>query len=317
MTGTNIPSQAGKVFIVTGGSSGIGLELARILYLAGGTVYIMTRTEAHAIKAMDDIKTSTTGPGSKSTPGILKFIHLDLADLSTIAASVAAFCAAETRLDVLFNNAGVGSSPLDFKTAQGLEPHFGINCAGPFLLTKLLFPHLVSTAKRAPANSVRIIWTSSLMVDTMAPEGGVNMKQLRTPDNKRHQHYGASKAGNWFLASEYHRRFHDTGIVSLTQNPGNLQTNVWRTTPSIIYWACYPFFGRAVDGAYTNLWAGLSEDVTLADGGRYVIPFGRWHVCPREDILLAMKGEKDGGTGRAVEFWDWCEEQVKPYVSKE
>ena len=317
LTGNNLPSQAGKVFIVTGGSSGVGLELSRILYLAGGTVYIMTRNETHAMKAIDDIKTSAAVSGSKPAPGVLKFIHLDLADLSGIAASVAAFRAAETRLDVLFNNAGVASSPLDFKTAQGLEPHFGINCVGPFLLTKLLFPTLVSTARHAPVNSVRIIWTSSLMVDSMAPEGGVTMKQLTSPDNNRHEHYSASKAGNWFLASEYHRRFRDTGVVSLTQNPGNLRTNVWRTAPSMIYGPLYPILGRAVDGGCTNLWAGLSEKITLEDGGRYVIPFGRWHPCPREDILLSLKERKDGGTGRAVEFWDWCEKQVEPYVPKE
>ena len=295
----------------------MGFELSRILYLAGGTVYMMTRNETYAMKAIDDIKTSAAASGSASAPGILKFIHLDLADLSGIAASAAAFCAAETRLDVLFNNAGVASAPLDLKTAQGLEPHFGINCIGHFLLTELLFSTLGSTARHAPANSVRIIWTSSLTVDMMAPEGGVTIKQVTSPDNKRHEHYSASKAGNWFVASEYHHRFHDTGIVSLTQNPGNLQTNVWRTVPSMIYWPTYPLLGRAVDGACTNLWAGLSEEITLEDGGRYVIPFGRWHPCPRKDILLSLKESKDGGTGRAAEFWDWCEEQVEPYVPKE
>ena len=317
LTATNLSSQAGKVFVVTGGSSGVGLELSRILYTAGGTVYMMTRTEAHALKAIDDIKTSTAALKSKPNHGVLKFIHLDLADLSSIGASVAAFCAAETRLDVLFNNAGVASSPLDFKTAQGLEPHFGINCVGPFLFTNFLLPTLALTAKHAPANSVRIIWTSSVLVDLMAPEGGVTMKQLKSPDSNRNEHYSASKAGNWLLASEYHRRFHDTGIVSVTQNPGSLRTNTWRTTPRIHYWPYYPILGRPVDGACTNLWAGLSDEIKLEDGGRYAIPFGRWHPSPRHDILLALKEEKDGGTCRAVEFWDWCEEQVKPYVTKE
>lgn len=317
LTGTNLSSQAGKVFIVTGGSSGVGLELSRILYTAGGTVYMMTRTEAHAVKAIDDIKSSAAALGLAPTHGVLRFIHLDLADLSSIAASVAAFCAAETRLDVLFNNAGVASAPLDFKTAQGLEPHFGINCVGPFLLTKLLLPTLASTAKQASANSVRVIWTSSLLVDLMAPKGGVTMKQLISPNGNRNEHYSASKAGNWLLASEYHRRSRDTGIISLTQNPGSLRTNAWRTTPRIYYWPYYPILGRPIDGASTNLWAGLSDDIAFEDGGRYAIPFGRWHPSPREDILLALKEKKDGGTGRAVEFWDWCEEQVKPFVPKE
>ncbi len=280
-------------------------------------MYMMTRTETHALKAINDIKTSAVASNSTSTPGTLNFIHLDLADLSSIPASVAAFRAASPRLDVLFNNAGVASSPLDLKTAQDLEPHFGINCVGPFLLTKLLFPTLAATAAQASANSVRVIWTSSVLVDLMAPNGGVTMSQLTSPDRNRNEHYSASKAGNWLLASEFHRRFQDTGIVSLTQNPGSLWTNAWRTTPRVYYVPYYPILGRSIDGAHTNLWAGLSEGITLEDGGRYAIPSGRWHPSPRQDILLALKGPDDGGTGRALEFWDWCEEQVKPYVQKE
>lgn len=296
----------------------MGLELSRILYTAGRTVYMMTRTEAHAMKAIDDIKISAAASRSPSKPGVLRFIHLDLADLSGIAASVTAFCAAETRLDVLCNNAGVASSPRDFKTAQGLEPHFGINCVGSFLLTKLLFPILASTAKHAPMNSVRVVWTSSILVDLMAPEGGVTIRQLSSPDSNRNQHYSASKVGNWLLASEYHRRFSDTGILNLTQNPGSLRTNTWRTTPRIYYWPYYPIPGRPIDGACTNLWAGVSEDITLEeDGGRYAIPFGRWRPSPREDILLVLKETEDGGTGRAIEIWHWCEEQVKLYVPEE
>ena len=313
LTGSQLPNQAGKVFIVTGGSSGIGFELAKILYNAGGTVYIMTRTESSALKAIEDIKASAV---STSNPGIIKFIHLNLADLSTIPASVAAFKAAETRLDVLFNNAGVGL-PVDQKTNQDLESHFGINCVGPFLLTKLLLPTLTSTAAQTPPNSVRIIWTSSVLVDMMAPTGGVNIKQLAHPDNNRSEHYSASKAGNWFLASEYHRRFQDTGIVSLTQNPGTLRTDIWRSAPGHLYWPFYPLMGRSVDGAHTNLWAGFSEDITLEDGGRYAIPRGRWHPNPRKDILLALKTKESGGTGEAVQFFDWCEEQVKPFVTKQ
>ena len=315
LTGSNLPSQAGKVFIVTGASSGVGFELARILYTAGGTVYIMTRTESDALKAIDAIKESTKL--STSTPGVIKFIRLDLADLSTIPASVAAFRSAEIRLDVLFNNAGVSNVPLEHKTTQGLEPQVGINCVGPFLLTKLLLPLLTSTAARAPANSVRIVWSSSILVDMIAPNGGIRSKQLKNPDGNMNEHYSASKTGNWFLASEYHRLIRDTGVISLTQNPGQLRTNIWRDAPGYIYYALLPVLGKSIDGAYTNLWAGFSEDVTMKDGGRYVIPYGRWHKSPRHDILEALKDKDDGGTGQAKEFWDWCEDRVKPYVPRE
>jgi CubicO group peptidase (beta-lactamase class C family) len=67
-------------------------------------------------------------------------------------------------------------------------------------------------------------------------------------------------------------------------------------------------------GAYTELWAGLSPDVRVADGGRYAIPWGRWHSMPRKDILDALKTKQEGGTGQAAEFWKWCEDQTKEYA---
>ncbi|OCL10274.1 hypothetical protein AOQ84DRAFT_375059 [Glonium stellatum] len=113
----------------------------------------MAHGESKALAAIEAIKSSVTSP----TSGALNFIRLNLADLSTIPASVVSFHAAESRLDVLFNNAGIASAPLGSKTAQGMEPHFGVNCVGPFLFMKLLTPTPISTAKQSPVNSVRVV----------------------------------------------------------------------------------------------------------------------------------------------------------------
>lgn len=67
-------------------------------------------------------------------------------------------------------------------------------------------------------------------------------------------------------------------------------------------------------GAYTELWAGLSPDVKSEDGGRYAVPWGRWHPSPRQDILASLMTQEEGGTGLAEEFWAWCEEQTDMYV---
>ncbi|CAG8983665.1 hypothetical protein HYALB_00004096, partial [Hymenoscyphus albidus] len=194
-------------------------------------------------------------------------LPLDLADLSTIAPAITAFLAREKRLDVLFNNAGRASMPLEYKTVQGHEPHFGINCAGTWLVTHLLAPILQLTAKVSPPNTIRITWTASVLVDIMAPLGGVVMKNVRNPSTNRHEHYSASKAGNYFLASEWHRRFGVSGIISLALNPGSLKTNTWRSTPWYHYWPYYFFLGEALDGARTNLWAAFKKGITSEDGG--------------------------------------------------
>lgn len=311
ITESNLPNQKGKLFIITGGNSGIGYELAKILYAKEGKVYIMTRNEAKSLDAIAKIEATQT-----ATPGSVKYIHLDLSDLSTILPAAKTFLSVENRLDVLFNLAGIASAPLDYKTKQGLKPHFGVNCVAPFLLTKLLLPVLTSTANASPtnANKVRVVWTSSVLVETLSPQGGLTMSELSNPSSDRNEHYSASKTGNWFLASEFHRRYGNTGVLNVTQNPGSLRTNVWRNTPWYHYRPYYLILGQPIDGAHTNLWAAFSESVTMSDGGSYIIPWGRWHPGQREDIVQGLKSKEDGGTGRAIEFWDWCEEQAKPFL---
>lgn len=70
-------------------------------------------------------------------------------------------------------------------------------------------------------------------------------------------------------------------------------------------------------GAYTELWAGLSSEITAKENGGYIIPWGRLQQSnPRKekDIIAAMKRTKDGGPGMAESFWNWCEEQTKKYI---
>ncbi|KAI4113234.1 MAG: hypothetical protein LQ338_008213, partial [Usnochroma carphineum] len=81
LTEANLPSQKGKVFIVTGGSSGVGLELCALLYQAGGTVYLAGRSESNAHAAISNIKARRPAP---SSPGELDFLFLSLEDLTTI-----------------------------------------------------------------------------------------------------------------------------------------------------------------------------------------------------------------------------------------
>ena len=309
-TEPQIPSQFGKVFIVTGGSDGIGFELVKILYFKGAKIYIASRSESKAEAA---VKTITSIP--TSTPGELKFIHLDLADLQSVKSAAETFLKQEEKLDVLWNNAaiGVGVLPNGSKTKQGHENHLGTNCLGPFLLTQLLLPKLKEAAKAAPKNSVRIIWTSSAMVDGMAPHGGLNVAELAAPPSDQSMTYTLSKAGNWLLASEFARRLGNEGIVSVTLNPGNLNTNITAGIPKLVRILVRPLLYPPRMGAYTNIWAGLSPEVTVEDGGRYAIPWGRWHGCPRKDIVDGFRSNEEGGTGTAEDFWTWCEERTKDF----
>jgi NAD(P)-dependent dehydrogenase (short-subunit alcohol dehydrogenase family) len=310
LTERNLPSQKGKVFIVTGGASGIGRELASILFQAGGKVYIAGRSEVNAKQCIEDINLSIN---DTSSAGQLEYLPLDLADLKSIRSSAEAFKNKESKLDVLWNNAGISLPPTGIVSKQGHELQMGTNCLGPFLFTQLLLPLLKTAAQGSPQGSVRVVWTSSLMVDLSAPKGGMVMADLASPPHDKTKNYTASKTGNWFLASELAREVGQYGILSLTQNPGSLSTNLLRNAKWVKL-ASSPLLYHAKMGAYTELWAGLSSELTIGMNGGYVIPWGKVHPSPREDLLDALKSVEEGGTGQAGEFWKWCEEQTLEFM---
>jgi retinol dehydrogenase-12 len=113
-TDANLPSLGGKVYIITGAASGIGFELAKQLYAAGGAVYIAARSTARCEGAISKIKTEV---GKGEAIGRLESMVVDLADLRTIKAPIDEFMRKEQRLDVLFHNAGVMTPPAGSKDA--------------------------------------------------------------------------------------------------------------------------------------------------------------------------------------------------------
>jgi retinol dehydrogenase-12 len=215
-TETSLPDLRGKVYIVTGASAGVGRELARLLYSCNGTVYVAARSSERAHAAIQWAKDA-----HPSSSGALHFLRLELGDLSTIRPSVDEFLARETRLDVLFNNAGVMVPPQGSTTKQGFELQLGTNCVGPFLFTKLLTPMLARTAREsAVAGEVRVVWVSSLSAPLDAPKGGVDMANLGYKvDKSKGFKYAVSKAGNILHAVEFQRRYKDSGIVSVVCFP--------------------------------------------------------------------------------------------------
>ena len=369
LTEHNLSSQSGRTFLITGGTSGIGFELAKFLYQAGGNVYITSRSESSAKSAISQIESA---PKLRSfSPGRLSFLVLQLDDLSTIRAAADSFLSRENQLHVLFNNAGISlmTAPTSL-TKQNHELHIATNCLGPYLLTTLLLPALKAAAVDSPSNTVRVVWTGSIVVDSVHP-GGIDISRDLPPaapptlSKALNANYTLSKTGNWFLASELARRHgrinettnddntdtdtdtrkgsSATTLLSLAVNPGNLQTGLLRYAQSWIGWVVWPLLYDAKYGAYTNLWAGVGDEIsalasfpsTYVSGGSskryntpffngsYILPWGRIHPYPRADLLEALEPESvEGATssgakakakgyrGQAAAFWDWCERQV-------
>ncbi|KAJ5701449.1 short-chain dehydrogenase [Penicillium malachiteum] len=300
LTEKNLPDQAGKVFIVTGANSGVGAELAEILYAHNATVYVAARSKEKANFAIEKIKTAQS---TSASTGKLAFLHLDLADLTTIKASAEEFLAAESRLDVLWLNAGVMTPPQGSKTEQGYELQLGTNNLGHFLFVKYLHEILKKTTLAAPKNSVRVIWVSSSAA-MMAPKPAIDFANMTySKDESAMTKYARSKAGNVLHAVEYAKRTAGEGILSLSLNPGNLksglQRHMSRTAAAIAGLILYdPIFG-----AYTELYAGLSAEISEEHNASFVAPWGRV-IKIRQDLWDPALTEK---------YWKWSEEQVKGY----
>lgn len=104
LTEANLPNQAGKVFIVTGGSNGLGYELSRQLYGVGGKVYILTRSRERTESAISKIRAHYDAEDAGKQRGSLEFIFMDLMDFETVKAAAQEFLNREGpngRLDIL------------------------------------------------------------------------------------------------------------------------------------------------------------------------------------------------------------------------
>ncbi|KAI1449400.1 NAD(P)-binding protein [Annulohypoxylon stygium] len=307
-TEKDVPDLTDKVIIVTGSNTGVGKEIARILYSKNAKVYMMGRSEERMTKAIESIRTAVP-----KSAGDLTYIHLDLADLETIKPSVEKFLTKEKKLDILFNNAGVAFPEKGSKTKQGYELQVGVNCIGTFALTKLLTPILVSTAKTSQPNSVRVVWVSSSAAQAANAKAFLDYV-YHGEKGGLFDYYSTSKLGNFLQNTEFASKHKQDGIVSTSLNPGNLDSDLWRTQGPLMTWFLRKtVFFPSVYGAYTCLFAGLSPQVTLEKSGSHIAPWGRlWSIT--NAMAAASKSKSEGGTGAASEFWGWTDEQVKKYI---
>ena len=225
---------------------------------------MLARSEEKTKRAIDSIKAAVL-----DSKGDLVYLHLDLADLPSIKSTAEEFLRRESQLHLLFNNAGVAFPQAGAKTKQGYVLEIGVNCLGTFAITKLLTPIIISTVKVSPPNSVRVIYVSSNASEGFSPNNfvqSVSNAENLTATGK----YFASKLGNFLHAAEFARRHKDDGVVSLSLNPGALDSDLWREQTSLVQ-----SFLRAtllhppIYGAYTCLYAAFSSNITCDKPGTH------------------------------------------------
>lgn len=260
----DIPPQAGRLAIVTGGTSGLGWETALALTRAGGEVILTARSEAKGQDAVDRIHREVLNAR-------VRFELLDLASLDSIGQFLHAV-GSLPRLDLLVNNAGVMAIPERELTEDGFERQFGTNFLGPFVITQGLFP-LLQRSDRP-----RVVTVAS-MAATMGLRRinfeDVNWDEGYTPSRA----YSQSKLADLMFALELASRAEAAGLplVSVGSHPGFARTHLFeggqgRTPGRGTRWMLRLFAQDAASGALPSLRAATDPTVVT---GTYYGPGGR------------------------------------------
>jgi NAD(P)-dependent dehydrogenase (short-subunit alcohol dehydrogenase family) len=262
----DIPDHTGKVAVVTGANSGLGLESTRELARAGATVVMGARDATRADAARRDIL--STVPAAE-----LDIVPLDLASLTSVRTAAASIVAAHPRIDILINNAGVMGIPRRL-TQDGFEMQFGTNHLGHFVLTALLLPAIEASGDG------RIVTVTSTGRHFAAAFDQSDLAMESSYDPWRA--YGRSKRANFLFALELDRRLRAAGAAtrSLVAHPGFSNTNLQATSAAesgggrsqrFFHETVQRFGMDAAGGALPQLRAATDPD---ADGSELYTP--RW-----------------------------------------
>ena len=218
----DVGDQRGRVAVVTGANTGIGLETARVLAAHGATVVLACRDADKARAAAAQIGGSMTGG---STAGSTAICPLDLSSLASVRDAAEQIRGAYSRLDLLINNAGVMMTPLG-RTQDGFETHIGINHLGHFALTGLLLDLL------ADAPDSRVVTVSS---SANRNRMHVDLDDLNFERRKysRTHAYGESKLANLMFSQQLQSRLSEWGArtISVGVEPGLTPTDLPRYAP--------------------------------------------------------------------------------------
>lgn len=311
-TADQIPDQGGRVALVTGANSGLGLETARALAARGATVVLACRSLARAEQARQELLPAAEGP--------LDLLELDLGDLQATVRSAAVFADRWGRLDLLINNAGVMAPPRSL-SRDGYELQFAVNHLGHFALTRALLPLLW----HSPGARVVTVSSGAHYFGRIAFE---DLQAERRYD--RWRAYAQSKLANVMFTLELQRRLQqeadqrpggpgDAPPMALAAHPGFARTNLQPASvalngsrlEALAYQLMDPLFQSAAMGALPQLHAATAPAVQ--PGGFYgPDQLGGLRGYPRPAKLAAAARDEEA----CRRLWEvseaLCETRVSP-----
>jgi len=281
----------GKMAIVTGGYSGIGLETTKALCAAGADVIVPVRNKAKA-----DENLAAEGLAVETR-------QMDLGDLASVQEFAAGVVGGRDKVHLLINNAGIMACP-ETRIGPGWEAQFATNHIGHFVLTQELLPYLKN------AGGARVVSLSSL-AHKRSPIRWDDIHFQKNPYEKW-EAYGQSKTANALFALELNRRYKDEGVQAFSVHPGGIMTPLQRHLETeemvALGWideygepseAAKSMFKTPEQGCSTTLWCATSAQLNDR-GGEY---------C--EDCDIAQLANEDSPRYFHVAPWAIDEEAAK------
>jgi len=281
---------AGRTALVTGATSGIGLETARVLARRGAHVLVAGST-------LDRARSACAAIDGRATP-----LACELGDFDQVAECAGRVNHLGVPLDMLICNAGIMAPPR-LELVRGLEKQFVVNHLGHFLLVQ----RLLGAVRAAPAGRVVMVSSSA---HRWAPPGGIAFDNLTgSKGYEPRVFYGQSKLANGLVARELARRLAGSPTTANAVHPGLIITNIIRYIPR---WqqALAPLIGplfrsrikTIAQGAATTCFVAAHPD-TAAISGRYFAD------CA---VVKPEKAMEDDGL--AARLWDESEKFVRSWL---
>ncbi|OIQ37579.1 MAG: short-chain dehydrogenase [Crocinitomix sp. MedPE-SWsnd] len=259
-----IPNHKGKLALITGANTGLGLETTKWFVQKDIKVVMACRNLEKAEEAKKNVL-------SEFPNADIDLMKLDLSSLESVKNFASEFNKKYDKLDLLINNAGVMIPPYS-KTKEGFELQFGVNHLGHFLLTDLLLPTIKST------EDSRVVALSSLAHRS----GRINLDDINWEKKySKMKAYGQSKLANLMFALDLDLKLKQNGIktLSVAAHPGGSNTDLVRHIPKLLYYVLLPLFSfmshSPKNAALPTVMAALDPSV---EGGDYFGPQSRTEV---------------------------------------
>jgi NAD(P)-dependent dehydrogenase (short-subunit alcohol dehydrogenase family) len=278
-TEQNVPDLTGRIAVVTGANTGLGLDTARVLAARGAAVVL-------AVRNVDKGRAAAATIVGRHSGAKVTLLPLDLSSLASVREAAARLRSDHDRIDLLVNNAGVMYTPQS-STADGFELQFGTNHLGHFALTGLVLDRMLTVdgSRVVTVSSVGHRILSTIDFDDLAFRNGYN----------RVAAYGRSKLANLLFTYELERRLRKAGATTsaLAAHPGVAATELTRNSPSALRWLAEitsPLLQSPLMGALATLRAATDPS---AVGGQYYGPGGVAELMGHPVLVQSSKRSHD------------------------